>query len=62
MKILEIIPDKCKQLNEPPPKPQQEQQKKVKSVPLTDKTKPNDQTSTNKFLIIIYITRCPDKA
>ena len=37
VKILDIIADKCKQLNEPPPKPIQENQKKGKTVPLTDK-------------------------
>jgi hypothetical protein len=43
IKILEIIAEKCKQLNEPPPKPLQEQQKKGKIVPLTDKKKPKDK-------------------
>jgi hypothetical protein len=43
IKILEIITEKCKQLNEPPPKPQQEQQKKGKTIPLTDKKKPKDK-------------------
>jgi len=37
VKILDIIANKCKQLNEPPPKPIQENQKKGKTVPLTDK-------------------------
>jgi hypothetical protein len=43
IKILEIITEKCKQLNEPPPKPQQEQQKKGKTIPLTDKKKTKDK-------------------
>ena len=37
IKILDIIADKCKQLNEPPPKPIQENEKNCKTVPLTDK-------------------------
>ena len=43
VKILEIIADTCKQLNEPPPKPIQENQKKGKTVPLSDKRKPKDK-------------------
>ena len=61
IKLSEFIADKCKQLDEPPPKPQQEQQKKGKTVPLpkeaqelsttsrvvplTDKKKPKDQNT-----------------
>ncbi len=43
VKILEIIAEKCKRLNEPPPKPLQEQQKKGKIVPLIEKKKPKDK-------------------
>ena len=43
VEILEIITEKCKQLNEPPPKPQKEQQNYGKIVPLVEKTKPNDK-------------------
>ena len=43
IKILDIIADKCKQLNEPPPKPIQENQKTGKTVPLADKKKPKDK-------------------
>ena len=43
VKILQIIIGKCKQLNEPPPKPQKEQQKNGKSVPLVKKTKPKEK-------------------
>ena len=43
IKILEIISEKCKRLNEPPPKPVQEQQKKGKIVPLIEKKKPKDK-------------------
>ena len=54
IKILEIITEKCKQLNEPPPKPQQERQKKGKTIPLTDKKRPTDKNK-QYFLDNIYI-------